>query len=176
MKLHIGCGKRLLDDFINIDVRLNRDLHETATEEGYFIEELPAWDLPYQDESVSYILCEHMLEHLYPERAHETLWEFARLLKPNEGVLEIAVPNFKFFAKNFDEYEHDTFKARNVMYAILCNVSSHPMSNHQSLWWRANLEKLLLDVGISDCHIIKEDSELRMKGKKSVKRVVDVYK
>jgi predicted SAM-dependent methyltransferase len=73
LRLHIGCGERLLPGWVNADrvarvpgVRVDLDL--TA--------------LPYSDGSVEEILAEHVLEHL--SFAEEALaWpEMARVLRP----------------------------------------------------------------------------------------------
>lgn len=54
LKLNLGCGSKLLPDFVNVDKYGDPDLH---------------WDLevfpwPWEDNSASHILLSHVLEHL----------------------------------------------------------------------------------------------------------------
>ncbi len=91
LRLHIGCGKRLLPGWINVDrvarapgVRTDLDLAA----------------LPYPDNSVEEILAEHVLEHLsFAEEA--SVWpEMARVLRPG-GTLTLEVPDFEWVCATF---------------------------------------------------------------------------
>lgn len=83
--LHVGCGEKYLDGFINIDGNLGRrvdcwlDLRNA---------------LPFADQSTHFIYCAHTLEHLYVEDAINLLAEFHRILKP-DGTARVAVPSFE---------------------------------------------------------------------------------
>jgi predicted SAM-dependent methyltransferase len=83
LKLHIGCGKGLLDGWVNIDV-------------------FPAplalnvqWGLPFADASARCIFVSHLLEHLYyPKDTEPFLNEIRRVLAPG-GIVRIVVPDIE---------------------------------------------------------------------------------
>jgi predicted SAM-dependent methyltransferase len=83
LKLHIGCGKGLLDGWVNIDV-------------------YPAplamnvlWGLPFADGSAHCVFVSHLLEHLfYPRDVQPFLKEVRRVLAPG-GVLRVVVPDIE---------------------------------------------------------------------------------
>jgi predicted SAM-dependent methyltransferase len=54
LKLHLGCGRKLLDGYVNID--------KYVVGEG--IINLDILDLPYEESSVTEIVAEHVLEHI----------------------------------------------------------------------------------------------------------------
>jgi predicted SAM-dependent methyltransferase len=81
MKLHLGCGKRYLDGYINIDIIGNCDIFADLRK------------LPYEDCSVDEIYASHVLEHFGRHETEGVLSEWARVLKP-AGSLYVAVPDF----------------------------------------------------------------------------------
>ncbi|MCD6270512.1 class I SAM-dependent methyltransferase [bacterium] len=81
-KLQIGGGERYLKDFINLDLFPPADI---------------IWDcrynLPFPDETFSFVFSEHLLEHLdFPVSAKNVLSEIYRVLK-YKGELFIGVPD-----------------------------------------------------------------------------------
>lgn len=91
LRLHIGCGTKVLPGWINID-RVARapgvrtDLDPTA--------------LPFADASVRAVLAEHVFEHFtFAEEAR--IWpEMARVLAPG-AMLSIEVPDFEWVCATF---------------------------------------------------------------------------
>lgn len=91
MKLHVGCEKVYLNNWINIDLDspkadLIHDLRQP---------------LPYEDNSVDLIYNEHFIEHLTAEEGVNLLKEMLRILKKG-GIIRIATPDldylvFKYF-------------------------------------------------------------------------------
>lgn len=95
MKLHLGCGKLKLDNFINIDILSNTaDLKLNFTNLSIF-----------NDSSIEEIYISHALEHFKRREIINLLLEWNRVLKI-DGVLRIAVPDFekvvKIYLKNKD--------------------------------------------------------------------------
>lgn len=82
MKLHIGCGFNMKQDYINIDSDpiLKPDIVRDI-ERG----------LPFSDHTVEEIVIEHTLEHVNPKMIHFVMFEFWRVLKHN-GLLKVVVP------------------------------------------------------------------------------------
>lgn len=99
-KLHIGCGKRHLDGWVNIDV-------------------YPAplamnvlWGLPFAAGSVRYVFVSHMLEHLFfPRDVKPFLAEIRRVLAP-DGIVRIVVPDIEQCIEAYVNHDHSFFGSR----------------------------------------------------------------
>jgi predicted SAM-dependent methyltransferase len=89
MKLHLGCGSRRKEGYVNVDARETpaTDLVAKAWELGSFTEN-----------SVDEVYSRHMLEHLYPEDAELALIEWRRILVPG-GRLHLIVPDLEFHCR-----------------------------------------------------------------------------
>lgn len=85
-KLNLGCGNDYKKDWINID--FNKDYQNLDL--LYDLRQT----LPFKDESVDFIFCEHFLEHLTPQDGVSFLSECRRCLK-DKGVLRVAMPHIK---------------------------------------------------------------------------------
>jgi predicted SAM-dependent methyltransferase len=85
LKLNLGCGGVYLNGWVNIDIDSEKaDLkHDLKT------------PLPYEDNTVDFIYCEHFLEHLPVSDGLALLCECRRVLKPG-GVVRVAVPNLNY--------------------------------------------------------------------------------
>lgn len=89
VKLNLGCGKRLLSGYVNID---------SNPFEGVVV--MDVRNLQYSDDSIDEILSEFVLEHIPYYEVPETLWEWWRVLK-QEGILKLMVPDFEMIAKAY---------------------------------------------------------------------------
>ena len=82
-KLHLGCGNKIIPNFINMDSR-NLD--------GVDVPNCDITNLSMFDNStVDLIYACHVLEHIPRSRTFKTLLEWNRVLKPG-GLLRLAVP------------------------------------------------------------------------------------
>lgn len=82
LRLHIGCGPKVKNSWINIDLSPHADITLDVRE-----------PLPFPENSCSIIYSEHFLEHLdYPLHAKSFLKECYRVLEPG-GVISIGVPD-----------------------------------------------------------------------------------
>lgn len=82
LKLHLGCGKRHLKGWLNIDIKKDADV---------FLDLRERW--PFEPSSVGEIYAEHLLEHFeYPGEARHFLQEANRVLKPG-GEIRLGVPD-----------------------------------------------------------------------------------
>jgi predicted SAM-dependent methyltransferase len=105
LKLHIGCGKGLLDGWVNIDV-------------------YPAplamnvlWGLPFADGSARCVFVSHLLEHLfYPRDVQPFLKEVRRVLAPG-GVLRVVVPDIEQCIKAYANNDRSFFASRRETWA-----------------------------------------------------------
>jgi len=98
MKLHIGSGLNIKEEFVNVDK---------------FVEhpEIENWDilkLPLENDTIEFILAEHLAEHLNFEEEKQFFFEMHRVLRKN-GILRIEVPDIEWVLKKFISAE-DNFK------------------------------------------------------------------
>ena len=82
--LNFGCGFNHLLGGINVDAFENC--------EPDVLWDLNKVPLPWEDNSVDYIVAKHVFEHLKEDCWYGTLCECARILKPG-GILEMRVPH-----------------------------------------------------------------------------------
>jgi len=82
-QIHLGCGEKKLEGFINIDSRPSKyaDLICDMT------------SLPFSNESLELIYMCHSLEHVEMHKVHQLIADLYRMLKPS-GKLYISVPDF----------------------------------------------------------------------------------
>lgn len=95
MKLNIGCGKKKIEGYINIDCQDSADV----------VLDLEKAVLPYDDNSVDLILASHVFEHIH--NLIPLVNECYRVLKSG-GVLNVAVPNVAFM-EAFQDPTHCRF-------------------------------------------------------------------
>lgn len=85
LRLNLGCGDKILPDYVNIDV--------AASRRGAVPDVLSDLrNLPFTPESVDEILSVHVIEHFYYWEAAPLLSYWRTLLKP-EGRVIIECPN-----------------------------------------------------------------------------------
>jgi predicted SAM-dependent methyltransferase len=92
MKLNLGCGKRNFgDSWIHIDGSDYKHIHSHNIV-----------NLPFENNSVDLIYASHVFEYFDREEAIDVLEKWKKVLKPN-GILRLAVPNFKMYSKLYME-------------------------------------------------------------------------
>ena len=85
-KLHLGCGNKLLPDYINVDKHGSPDIIKD-------LEELP-WE--WTDNSIQEVLMIHVLEHLGQETAvYLGIWKELYRICKNNALIKIVVPHHK---------------------------------------------------------------------------------
>ena len=91
IKLHLGCGTKILAGFLNIDIRSLPGVDIVSS-----VDNLPM----FADNSVDLIYCCHVLEHVPRANMPAILNEWRRVLKPG-GTLRVAVPNFQAVVEHY---------------------------------------------------------------------------
>lgn len=89
IKLHLGCGEKYLEGYINIDFPPSE--HSVLSPKADVYKDIR--DLEYLPESVDEIRSHHLFEHFSRAEAIELLLKWRRWLKPN-GILRIETPDF----------------------------------------------------------------------------------
>jgi len=91
-KLNLGCGNKILDGYINVDAVKLENVDEVFN----------LYDVPYKDNSISSIYCEHALEHTSLEQAKTAIKEWFRVLKPG-CELQLFIPDLELCCKGYLE-------------------------------------------------------------------------
>jgi hypothetical protein len=101
MKLHLGCGYKHLEGWVNVDQdpKCNPDEVFDLTK--------PDW--PIDDNSVEEVLMEHVLEHIEGTEGYATLWKEIHRVCKKGAVIKIEVPHWKH-----DTFIHDPTHVRAV--------------------------------------------------------------
>ena len=131
MKLHLGCGKRHIPDFIHIDAIEYPHVDHVATIDNLsFI----------ADNTVDLIYNCHVLEHFKRREVARVLAEWKRVLKPG-GILRISVPDF---ASLCEVYQRNS-KLEQVAGALF-GRQDYLYNIHYNVFDQESLTKMLEDV------------------------------
>jgi predicted SAM-dependent methyltransferase len=96
LKLNLGCGKKHIDDYVNIDIQVPCDLKHDLTK-----------PLPFANNSVDEIFSEGNVIALFSRKEWFNLKkEIARVLRPG-GKLEIIFFDFEYITKAFLENKNN---------------------------------------------------------------------
>lgn len=99
VKLHLGCGRRVMDGWVNVDcfsapgIDLIWDLRQP---------------LPLKDGAAQLLYSEHVIEHLYFDEARGFLAECFRLLKPG-GRFRLGMPDAEIYYRAYVEGKPEFF-------------------------------------------------------------------
>jgi predicted SAM-dependent methyltransferase len=86
-KLHLGCGDQIMPGWLNIDMEKKGP--------GIAVMRLPQGLSSFPDQSVAFVYCSHMLEHLaYPGEAMILCQQIRRILAPG-GAVRFVVPGIE---------------------------------------------------------------------------------
>lgn len=132
VKLHLGCFKRKIYGFINVDIRddVEPDVVDDITKLQKF-----------EDNSVDLIFTSHTLEHVKREEVHKTLGRWYEVLKPG-GKLFVSVPDMQAVCEHYI-YNKDIWLLRNFIWGS----QKHDYDYHYVGWDFKSLYDDLLSVG-----------------------------
>ncbi|WDP93215.1 MAG: methyltransferase domain-containing protein [Desulfobacter sp.] len=136
MKLHLGCGKRFIPGFVNIDICPQESLdvqHRIET-------------LPFNDASVSLIYASHVLEHFSRREFLDVLVEWRRVLAP-DGILRIAVPDFRAIVTYY--LKHGLGDGDTGLHGLICGGQRDQYDFHKNMFDEAYLTLVLKRAGFS---------------------------
>ena len=91
-KLHIGCGKNLLSDWLNMD-------YLPLSSDALYLDARRAFR--FGNDTFHYIFSEHMIEHISYDDGLKMLAECRRILKP-AGRVRISTPDLAFIVSLYD--------------------------------------------------------------------------
>ena len=96
LKLHLGCGHKIIPGYINIDARVLPGVDE--------VDDISTLST-YSEQSVDLIYACHVLEHTGRYAYLEVLQRWFTLLKPG-GVLRLSVPDFEAVCQHYLQHKN----------------------------------------------------------------------
>ncbi len=93
MKLHLGCGKTIFPNWVNVDLYRKTPKVTPVDLSKKF---------PWGNETVEFIFTEHFLEHLNLQQGLYCLSECLRVLKKS-GVIRVTMPDLKTAICNYEK-------------------------------------------------------------------------
>ncbi len=139
MKLHLGCGKRNIPGFVNVDLA-----HYPHIDYNRPIDDLSVFD----DGSADLIYCSHAFEYFDRLEAVEALKEWGRVLK-KEGVLRLAVPDFEKLVEVYKKYG-ELQKIVGPLYGRWPVPGTDKVVYHKTVYDFKDLKQLLEENGFKD--------------------------
>ena len=137
MKLHLGCGDKHIDGYINIDCRYLPQVDE--------IQDVSILR-KYKNESIEVIYASHVLEHFSRWDYMSVLNRWYELLKPN-GILRIAVPDFEAIVNHYIKN-----KDLRVISGLLYGGQDYEKNFHHWVWDFETLKKELEQTGFKNIY------------------------
>jgi predicted SAM-dependent methyltransferase len=135
MKLHLGCGAKRIDGYINVDSRPTDAVDIIA--DARVLED-------FEEDSADVIYVCHVLEHFSRWEHMGALKRWYDILKPG-GILRIAVPDFEKVVEHYLKFG-EARKLSGIMYGR----QDYPENNHCWCWDFRELTKDLQEVGFSN--------------------------
>ena len=135
MKLHLGCGNKHIDGYINIDIRYIPGVDEVNN---------VARLRNYKNSSISTIYASHVLEHFGRWEYKDVLKRWFELLEPN-GILRIGVPDFEEIAKYYLKT-----KDLRIVSGMLYGGQDYDENYHYWIYDFNTLQSELIQIGFKE--------------------------
>lgn len=135
VKLHLGCGTKRLEGYVNVDIMSNECVD--------LVQNIATLD-SFADGSVDEIYACHVLEHFKRNEYLLVLKEWSRVLKKG-GVLRIAVPDFDSVIQ-----EYNQSKNLKQLHGLLYGGQDYDYNFHYLAYNFEFLSESLKEVGIEN--------------------------
>jgi predicted SAM-dependent methyltransferase len=166
LKLHLGCGSSILDGWMNTDlVAIPPHVHQLDVTKSF----------PFDDESISYVYSEHMIEHLDYSSAIVMIDQCFRVMK-NFGKIRIATPDLDFLIKLHYNVNSEYDSYIDWAYRSFINVgpinSTNVINNfvrdwgHRFIYNKDTIVHLLTSAGFVNCafYEINQSNDIHLTG------------
>lgn len=131
IKLNVGSGEDIRFGYINIDIRPVKGTN--------LILDLEKQDLPFEDDIISEIVAQDVLEHIEYDRVEHVVKEFYRVLKP-KGRLIVRVPDIiRIVSMYADDYKKMSY--------FIFGGKKHEYDVHKTAFTKYSLSRLLRTIG-----------------------------
>jgi len=150
LKLHLGCGDRLLDGWVNIDLQQKEGVVSCDLRQP----------LPFDTDTILYIYSEHLIEHLNRYDGANLLRECYRVLFKDGARIRISTPDLAYLVDGYMKGDLTRYSKVGWMpksKAQMLNEGMHEWG-HQFLYDEQELITLLHETGF------KEITRLRGRG------------
>jgi len=137
MKLHLGCGRRYIPGFTNVDIQPAPHVDLVCRVER----------LPLADATASLIYACHVLEHFGRHEYKSALLEWKRVLKPG-GILRLAVPDFAACAAIY--YERGLEDGLSGLIGLISGGQRDGYDFHKMIFDEEYLRRDLLSLGFRE--------------------------
>ena len=152
LRLHLGCGERYLEGYINID--LPSSAHTVAQPKTDLVADFRT--LQYDPGSNAEIRCHHVFEHFSRAEALKLLLQWRRWLRPG-GVLHIETPDFDTCAWY---YFFSGVKARAELTRHIFGSQEAGWAHHYDGWGKRKFRLTLTKLGFTIRAIKKRSNSL----------------
>ena len=142
LKLHLGCWKRDIPGFTNVDIFDSPHIHYKQS-----VDDLSNFD----DNSAELIYASHVLEYFDRQEAEKVLKEWYRVLAPS-GALRVAVPEFPKLVEVYKKTNGDIGKILGPLYGrmIVETPEGEKIIYHKTVYDFESLKTLLESVGFKN--------------------------
>jgi trans-aconitate methyltransferase len=137
MKLHLGCGNKKIDGYINIDIRV--DVNPDLIDDISKLNEV-------KNNSVDVIYACHVLEHFGRHEYMDVLKRWYEVLNDG-GILRISVPNFEEVSKYYEET-----KDLSKLLGFLYGGQNYKQNFHYCAWDFNSLHSSLKSLGFKEVY------------------------
>lgn len=165
-KLNLGCGKRILKGYINIDFPNNA--YDSQPDMALDIRKLP-----FEDNSVDEILAVHVWEHFYLNEVDGIIEEWKRVLK-EDGTLILEMPCLD---KIIGFIQEGNFHPQLVMWPLYGDPSTHKgeADLHKWCWNIKGLQSFLEKHKFKNIQFTEPEYHLKQRDMrvKAVKHTLD---
>jgi predicted SAM-dependent methyltransferase len=109
----LGCGHKTIPGWLNID---------SGDFPGAAVMLLPQGLSRFRDDSVAFVYCSHMVEHInYPDEVHTLATEIRRILVPG-GALRFVVPGIERIIRAYVADDKEFFKEQERHHPPSCTT------------------------------------------------------
>jgi len=144
--LNLGCGNNFYNNFINVDILVNKKLLFSNIKNYLYMDVSKKWIFPKN--YFEGIYTEHLLEHLTYKVAIDVLQKCYNSLKDG-GVIRIIVPSLDKYLQNQEIInEYNGYKA-----LAISNLTQN--TGHISTWDFKLMKDILHEIGFSE--VVKLD-------------------
>jgi len=138
MKLQLGCGNQIFENYINVDFKRLNGVDVQAD----------IRQLPFKDNSIEAIETYHTIEHIPRQEIESTLRDWFRVLK-RDGELIIELPDFEQNCRDYlDAVAKEDWQKANMQLAFIYGGDSPaPEDAHRWGYSPLSLATFLYQVG-----------------------------